>query len=127
GSVQLDIEAAGPTASARAQDEPELAAAAFCALDLDAPAVRLHRPARDGEAEPHSTGAPRPGAIEPVEAVEDASMVHLGDPRSTVLHLDGGLAGRQRPDGDADVSPGGRVLDGVIEEIHDALAEERRI
>src|SRR5437899_4057754 len=124
---ELEIEAAWTTASASGQDDPEQAAAAFLALDLDAPAVRLHRPARDGEAEPHSTGAPRPGAIEPVEAVEDASMVHLGDPRSTVLHLDGGLAGRQRPDGDADVSPGGRVLDGVIEEIHDALAEERRI
>src|SRR5256886_1267135 len=124
---ELEIEAAWTAASASGQDDPEQAAAAFLALDLDAPAVRLHRPARDGEAEPHSTGAPRPGAIEPVEAVEDASMVHLGDPRSAVLHLDGGLAGRQRPDGDADLSPGGRVLDGVIEEIHDALAEERRI
>src|SRR5215470_20180785 len=52
------------------QHDSEQAAFPFIAFELYPPAVRLDRPARDGEPEPHPARVARPALVHAIKALE---------------------------------------------------------
>src|SRR5437870_3840025 len=110
--------------SGTGKNNPEQRATPLEAFQFDAPTVCLHRPASDGQTESRAAGLPRPGMIDTIEALEDPLVVRGGDAGAGVLHFDHRIAANGRCGSDTDHAVLRRVLDGVVEQIGDALAED---
>src|SRR5216110_475685 len=89
-------------------------------LGPDAPAVRPYDPLADREAEAGATAA---GWVPTVELLEDLVLLARPEPRAAVGDLDGHGAVRRARD-DPDRAVGRRVLDGVVEQVHEDLLDE---
>src|SRR5581483_8959686 len=88
----------------------------------DAPSVRFHETATDGESETASACLP----ASPVKTLKHELHLLLGYPWSAVEH--GNLEIRTGiPNANFDGLIGGRILQRVIEEIHEHLADEGEI
>ena len=117
----------GRRCSSRGKDDAERAPLSLLALELDASAVALDGPERDGQAEPGASLVARSSAVDAVEALEDPREVGLGDSRALVRDLDhrAGVAAPSDVDGD-DRAPW-RVLDGVVGQVDEGLAQEEGV
>ena len=60
---------------------------------LNVPAVRLNRPASDGEAQPYAAFFPGAASVDAIEAIENTMAVLCGQSRPCVSHLDHCLPG----------------------------------
>src|SRR6266480_5661593 len=94
-------------------------------LDTDPGVVRIGNPAGDREAEPRPVRLP-PGRISAVEALEHVGEL-LGRDADAGVRYD-----HRRPavlDGHVEthMTPGGRELDGIVEDDQEQLADERSI
>src|ERR671930_1105392 len=74
----------------RRKRDPEGGSPPIRALHVDVPAIRLDRPARDGETQANPVARARP--VDAIEAIEDALPVLGADARAGVDHLDDGPA-----------------------------------
>src|SRR5690606_23167750 len=75
-------------ACATRKDERERAATPLGALELHAPTVSPHHVLHDGEAEARALTLAREAIVHPVELLEDALVLDLGDARAVVAHRD---------------------------------------
>src|SRR5690606_14626367 len=86
----------------------------------DVPAVRGGHVLDDRQAQARAAGGPGAGRVDAVEALEDAFLVLLGDADALVgdRDLHHGAAGPgDGPGRYADAGAGGRVVDGVLDEV----------
>src|SRR5262245_42349664 len=106
------------------QHDPEQAALAFLALQLDVASVGLNRPARGRETKPRSPRTSRPPLIHAIEAFEDPLSMHGGNAWPGVSDLDHAV-GRPRPSHqDVNRALLRGVLDGVVEDIDQGLPQD---
>src|SRR5262249_57148389 len=103
------------------------ASARSIAGNLDVPAIRLDGPARDGEAQSHAAVLPGAADVHAIEAIENTILMRCGNARSGVPYLDDSLARVLNIRFDADRAAMRRVLDGVVYQIHEGLAHQRRV
>src|SRR5216683_707067 len=119
----LDIGGSARVAGRRKPD-PKGGSPPVRALHVDLPAIRLHRPTRDGKAE--ANPIPRARLVDSIEAIEDARAVLGADARAGVDHLDGGPA-RLPSDVDAHAAPLRGVLDRVVDEVDQGTAHDHAV
>src|SRR5689334_21784349 len=93
-----------------------------CRLGPDPPAQNLDQVLGDGEPKAEAAGLAGPGAVDLVEALEDAAPVLGRDARAAVTHADHDLAFGERG---LDVDGGARrrELGGVVEQVAKRLSE----
>jgi hypothetical protein len=78
--------------------------------------VRVHDASRDGQTESRAALFPAPRFVSPEEALEDVGNIGFCDSDAGILYFaDYGIRRSQPPD-NLNRAPGGRVLDGVVEE-----------
>src|SRR5215218_7608890 len=109
--------------SGQRQGERERRAPPFARVDPDAPAHGVEQLLGDEEAEPRAAAGEVPAAaLGAIELGEDPRLLGLRDADPLVLdaHLDGVVAATRN---DADGTPAGRVLDGVLDEVHHDLPQ----
>src|SRR5277367_2731357 len=103
--------------------EGEFGALAYCAFYPEFAAVGFDDVFGDGEAEAGTAGFAGAGGVHTIEAFEDAFGIGEGDADAGIGDGDDGFA-RGGGGGDGDVSARRSVLDGVIEEILQHVAEQ---
>src|SRR5258706_11222914 len=114
--ASLELDGGAPLCPGQA--DPEKASLGFLAFELDAAAVRSDRPESDGQAEARAARFSGAIGVHPVEALEDPLVMCAGNPRAGVLYLDRGLPGGGRLGSDLDRAAVRRVLDRVVEKVH---------
>src|SRR5262249_40089266 len=88
--------------------------------------VSRHRPLRERQAETGPTLLARAPRVDPVEALEDPLAVLGRDPGALVDDLDPARV-RGIPGDDADRAARRAVLDGVVDHVHEGLAEPEAV
>src|SRR6478672_4668540 len=101
--------------------EGERRALALLGLDADPAAVALDDVPGDRQAEPRAAPT-HAGAVGLVEALEDAGPVGLRDPDPVVAYGDGDDV-TLAPDADHDLAALWAELHGVVDEVHEHLAQ----
>src|SRR5262245_29238654 len=107
----------GSFVCSRRQHDAEHTPRPFLALQFEATAVHLHRPACGRQAEPCASSTSRPPLIDTVEALEDAFAMNGGNPGPGVPDLDRAFAGRCSSHDDLDHALPRGVLDRVVEHV----------
>src|SRR5262245_42184857 len=108
------------------QRDDDLRADVGRARDHRAALVHVDDRASDGQAEPGSARALLRPARAAIEAVEDVLELGRVDTHAIVTDGEAGTL-RGRFYGDIDMTPGGRELDGIADEIAEHLAQARRV
>ena len=88
------------------------------------PAVRLNRPASDGEAQPHTAFFPGAAGVDAIEAIENTMVMLLSNSRPIVSYLDHCLPRRFRTQFDTDRAVIRRVFYRIMNEIHEGMTHE---
>ena len=104
----------------------EDAAFARRAFDIDAALMGLDDVLDDGQAEAGAAELAAAGAIDAVEALEEARQVLRGDAAAAIADVDGDFVVILACE-DFNLAAGFAVFDGVIDEVNDGLFEERGI
>src|SRR5262249_14120332 len=103
--------------------EGERGAAPQLALHPDAPTMRLHNRTADVEAKSSALRAARGRAIHTLEALEDALLLAQWDALAKVCHMDDHVAIGDLATHPDTLLPLGRVLDRVVEQVHQHLLD----
>src|SRR5215510_12489193 len=106
------------------EDDPKQRASALVALELDPPAIGYNCPPCDGQAQSDPTGIARPRVVHAIETLEYPLAVHRGNARPRLPHLDHRLARRCLRRRHADHALVGRVFDGVVQKVGDAMTQD---
>ena len=108
------------------EGEGKFGAVAYLAFDPESAAVGFDDVLGDGEAEAGAAGFAGAGGVHAIEAFEDAFLIRQRNADAGVGDGDDGFA-RAGGGADVDVPAWRRVLDGVVEEILENVAEQSGI
>ena len=99
----------------------------FLAFHLDPSTGRFHGEACQREAQAESAAGSRSSGVDAIETLEDPIAMEGRNPGPVVFDLDCGFRRREPSHANVDFASRWRVLDGVVDEVEDCLAEQRRV